>query len=138
VVRSQDFSDVGCFILENVNENIGLNGSGVRVGSFLFFSVLIITVLLDDTVTIIIESVRLGLVIITFLIFLLLFFNVMLNYLVKYNQAAVFARFCAFIESSGCKIDNFLKIFSLVDDVVELFDLKHVSEDGASVQVVLV
>jgi hypothetical protein len=58
VVWLKDIRDFNSLILEDVDEHIGLDGSRVWVSS-LALSVLVITVLLDDAVTIIIESVGL-------------------------------------------------------------------------------
>ena len=74
----------------------------------------------------------------TFLILLLLALDVIGNYLVKYQETRSFAGFSALVHGSSCKSDDLLNIFSHADDVVEVLDLEHVLDDGASVQVVLV
>lgn len=58
--------------------------------------------------------------------------------MVKNNETARFARLGALVEGSRGEVNDLGQAVSLADDVVEFFDLKHVLDDGAAVQVVLI
>ena len=71
------------------------------------------------------------------LVFLLLSFDVVHDDLIKNCQAGTFAILGALGHTGDSKINDFLEILLLADDVVELFDLKHIDDNGAGVKVVL-
>ena len=58
--------------------------------------------------------------------------------MVKNNETARFARLGALVEGSRGEVNDLGQAVSLADDVVEFFDLEHVLDDGAAVQVVLI
>jgi len=91
--------------------------------------------MLDHIVVIVIRILSL---VFALLVLLLLAIDVVGDYLVQDDQAARFACLCATVKGSGREVDDLSHAFPLADDVVELLYLKHVLDDGASVEVVLV
>ena len=133
MISTQNLVNIINFWNQNFNQSIWLGWLRILIDIFGVFVSFIFTVLLYDHIVIIIISCIFKLI--SFLIFFLLSFVMVLNNGIQDLQACTFAVFSTLVDFFKSKFSDFLNIFFFTNYIVKFFDFKHIEYYRASIQV---